>query len=407
MVSRRRLLQMTGGAALLGPLGGVQRALAATAEDRHFLFILAYGGWDPAYLMASPFGHSAVHHPDGATYDATAPLPFVDLEKHSATREFLLKYGHLGCFLNGLEVPSIAHEQCRKLIMTGYSDGQQDDFLAILGGHATGFDLPNVVVTGPAYGHRYASSQLRLGPDGQLGKLVSGDALLDSDIPVGGVTQASHDDVQAYLEGRRARYAEGARAGAPHFVDALLHSEDQLASLASLSGDIELDIDVDGYAYLHEQAVPALELMERGLTRCASLVHLGEFNAGWDTHVGIDKQGTHFETLCSDLMAVFDSLAERGLLDSTTIVVASEMGRTPILNPVGGKDHWTFTSAMLFGSGIVGGQVLGGFDDDWIGEPLDGRIVTTLDLGATLLQLGGLDPAEHLPRGIPITQMLA
>ncbi len=405
--SRRQLMALLASAGLLGPLGGVRSALAAGAEDRRFLFVLAYGGWDPMFVMANSLDDPNFFHPDSSTYVTNAPLPYVDMDYRTATREFLTTYGDRGCILNGIEVPSISHEQCRKLMLTGASDGRVDDWAAILGGNAVGFDLPTVVVSGPAYGSLYASSQLRLGPDGQLSDLVSGDALLLSDVPAAGLGAQTQDDVQAYLQARRSRFTESAPAGSAAFVDGVGKAESQLGSLADLAEDIELTVQSDGFVFMRERAEPALELMERGLTRCASIVHLGEWDANWDTHAGIEKQGDHFEFLFTDLLSVFQSLEARGLLESTTVVVMSEMGRGPQLNSIGGKDHWTFTSAMVFGSGVEGGQVLGGYDDDWVGTPLDGRVLSTLDLGATLLQMGGLDPAEHLPRGVPITQLMS
>jgi len=52
------------------------------------------------------------------------------------------------------------------------------------------------------------------------------------------------------------------------------------------------------------------------------------------------------------------------LLDQTTVLVMSEMGRTPIHNAAIGKDHWPVTSAMLVGAGVAGGRVVGATDDE-------------------------------------------
>ena len=57
------------------------------------------------------------------------------------------------------------------------------------------------------------------------------------------------------------------------------------------------------------------------------------------------------------------------------------------------------------GPGVQGGRVIGGFDEDWLGRRVDlnsgeldegGTLMTSAHLGATLLHLGGVDPAEHL-----------
>jgi hypothetical protein len=74
-----------------------------------------------------------------------------------------------------------------------------------------------------------------------------------------------------------------------------------------------------------------------------------------------------------------------------------------LLNSWGGKDHWTFTSAMLLGAGVAGGQVIGGLDFDAAGRAIDmasgglsdsGTDLLPGHLGATLMALGGHDPAN-------------
>jgi hypothetical protein len=97
------------------------------------------------------------------------------------------------------------------------------------------------------------------------------------------------------------------------------------------------------------------------------------------------------------------------------VVVLSEMGRHPQENLQAGKDHWTFTSAMLVGPGVAGGRVYGGFDDYAMGRPVDlasgqphdgGEALTGAHLGATLLALGDVDPAPHTDGAGPVLGML-
>ena len=93
---------------------------------------------------------------------------------------------------------------------------------------------------------------------------------------------------------------------------------------------------------------------------------------GWDTH------GSNFACLKEDLLPEFDrgysalieDLAQRGLLDSTLVLVTSEMGRKPKIGDprtrgkvAAGRDHWTACmSVVMAGGGIRGGQVYGGTD---------------------------------------------
>ena len=97
-------------------------------------------------------------------------------------------------------------------------------------------------------------------------------------------------------------------------------------------------------------------------------------------------------------------------------MVFSEMGREPRLNSWGGRDHWTFTSAMLVGSGIRGNQTIGALDLYGQGQPIDletgivrdgGTALLPEHLGATLLALGDVDPEEFLDSPRPIEAVMS
>src|SRR5207248_1587056 len=62
--------------------------------------------------------------------------------------------------------------------------------------------------------------------------------------------------------------------------------------------------------------------------------------------------------------SLIEDLDQRGLLDSTLIVATGEFGRTPKINPAGGRDHWPACWTMLMGGGgVKGGTVVGASDD--------------------------------------------
>ncbi len=87
-------------------------------------------------------------------------------------------------------------------------------------------------------------------------------------------------------------------------------------------------------------------------------------------------------------------LAQRGLLDSTLIVWMGEFGRTPAINPRGGRDHYPAAwSVVLGGGGIRGGQVVGRTSAD--GGTVEDRPVSVPDLMATICLALGLDPAKQ------------
>ena len=131
---------------------------------------------------------------------------------------------------------------------------------------------------------------------------------------------------------------------------------------------------------------------------------------GWDTH------GNNFNCLKEHLLPEFDrafaalvaDLHERGLLDTTLLLVTSEMGRTPKIGdprsggPSGaGRDHWTHClSVLLAGGGVRGGQVYGA--SDRLGEYPAEHPVTPADVAKTVYHATGIDDLHATdPQGRP------
>jgi len=94
--------------------------------------------------------------------------------------------------------------------------------------------------------------------------------------------------------------------------------------------------------------------------------------------------------------ALIEDLSERGLLDDTMVCNLAEFGRTPRVNPAGGRDHWPQCFSVYFaGGGVQGGQVIGASDPVG-GVPAD-RPVDPGHVVATIFHSLGLDIDSHLP----------
>jgi hypothetical protein len=125
---------------------------------------------------------------------------------------------------------------------------------------------------------------------------------------------------------------------------------------------------------------------------------------GWDTHEDLYNRlkegftgGSVGKIPKLDLAysALIEDLSERGLLESTLVILMGEFGRTPKLNPRGGRDHWPRAfSVALAGGGVRGGQLVGRSDSH--GERPAERPVTPADLARTIYHLLGIDPAREL-----------
>ncbi len=94
--------------------------------------------------------------------------------------------------------------------------------------------------------------------------------------------------------------------------------------------------------------------------------------------------------------ALIEDLHQRGMLDSTLVTNLAEFGRTPKINPAGGRDHWPQCWTVYFaGGGIQGGRVVGKSDD--IGGYPTERPVRPNEIVATIYKCLGLDIEAHLP----------
>jgi uncharacterized protein (DUF1501 family) len=157
--------------------------------------------------------------------------------------------------------------------------------------------------------------------------------------------------------------------------------------------------DEYGRNSLGQSCLMARRLVQAGV-RCVTVDH-----SNYDTHDG------NFETLKKTLLPGLDAalstlmrdLSERGLLDSTLVIVTGEFGRTPRINKNAGRDHWgpAFTVGVA-GGGVKGGVVVGKSDpraERPASDPYGPE-----DLSATLCHLLGIDPKDEFltPEGRPV-----
>ncbi|MBD3671959.1 MAG: DUF1501 domain-containing protein [Planctomycetaceae bacterium] len=165
---------------------------------------------------------------------------------------------------------------------------------------------------------------------------------------------------------------------------------------------LEADREVDRFGR-HEFGQSMLlttRLVEAGVRFVTVLLE------GWDTH------RDNFNTLGRDLLpnldqslsALFDRLREKGLIESTSVLVTGEFGRTPKVNKNSGRDHWARAMCSLMAGGDVEpGQVIGGTDNKAAGPIGDG--FSPDDLAASFFANIGIDPQKEYEANVgrPIT----
>ncbi len=113
-----------------------------------------------------------------------------------------------------------------------------------------------------------------------------------------------------------------------------------------------------------------------------------------------DLVGPMYDMAYSSLL---EDLQSRGLLTNTMVVSLGEFGRTPKVNPAGGRDHWPGCwTVMMAGGGVKGGQVIGASDE--IGAAPRDRPTTPAEIAATIYHSLGIPLETELPgsQGRPI-----
>lgn len=156
----------------------------------------------------------------------------------------------------------------------------------------------------------------------------------------------------------------------------------------------------------------ARRLVEAGSTFVT--VHFGGWDQHWDLQPRLEK---YLPMVDGAVSSLFEDLHDRGLLDTTLVVLCGEFGRTPKMNNGGnggppmskgtpGRDHWGNSMfCLLGGGGVKGGQIVG--STDRLGARPHQRAVTPANIHATIYQVLGIDPKLQLldPSGRPVSTL--
>ncbi len=144
----------------------------------------------------------------------------------------------------------------------------------------------------------------------------------------------------------------------------------------------------DGGPKLLDQFLLARRLVEAGV-RCVTLAF-----SRWDWHNNNFKRGREdIPMLDQGVTALVEDLHQRGLYKDVSVVVWGEFGRTPKINPQGGRDHWPQVSCALLACGEMRtGQVIG--STDRLGAEVKDRPVHFQEVFATLYHNLGIDTGK-------------
>jgi len=225
-----------------------------------------------------------------------------------------------------------------------------------------------------------------------------GFAVRDLNLP-GGVDEkrfAQRREMRAVVDAHFSGLEKGdALAGMDSFYQrayAMMSSEKARAAF-DLGKEPDKMRDEYGRNAAGQRMLLARRLVEAGV-RFVSLTY-----GGWDHHDNI-RNGFASQMPAFDqaFAALVRDLANRGMLDSTLVLVTTEFGRTPKINGTGGRDHYPKVfSIVMAGGGIKQGCVHGSTDPTG-GEP-DSDPLTVPDYAATVYHLLGIDFEKTLLAG--------
>ena len=163
------------------------------------------------------------------------------------------------------------------------------------------------------------------------------------------------------------------------------------------------------------QMMATRRLIERGV-RFIQVQHGAGGAGAWDAHGGLKGNHTaNFKAVDKPIAGLLKDLKQRGLLDSTIVIFATEFGRTPASQGTDGRDHHPYGfSVWMAGGGIKGGIAHGATDG--IGfHAVENRHYVT-DIHATILKQLGLDSRKleipgrkrlDIDHGKPIDEIIA
>lgn len=164
-----------------------------------------------------------------------------------------------------------------------------------------------------------------------------------------------------------------------------------------------------------QQALAARRLVEQGV-RFVQIYDGGGGGGGWDAHSKLkDNHTRNCKRVDKPIAGLINDLKQRGLLDETLVVWATEFGRTPGAERSDGRDHHPYGfSVFMAGGGLKGGIVHGATDELGFHAVQDRHYVT--DIHATILHQCGLDsrrlevPGQKrldIDHGVPIMDIIS
>jgi uncharacterized protein (DUF1501 family) len=402
IISRRTFLGASATAAL-GAAGFAAPAAAAelAKAQKRVLVIFLSGGvsqletWDPK-------PNTDTGGPFKAIQTSVPGTHICELLPHTA------KQAHRLAIVRGVNIHSDDHGVGEKIMMTGRRPEPGIEYpqlgavAARLLGNADEASLPGHIQILPKGGSGFGKADAAfLGP--KYASVSLGDGKPPADLLRPANLSAAEDATrEEFRKKLNDRFAKSRKSAA---TDAYAESFTQAERVVKQGEVFDIDkenpkvADRYGRHDLGRHFLLARRLLEAGVT------YVKVSHSNYDTHhENFDFHIEQLGELDQPFAALLDDLDDRGMLESTLVVMMSEFGRTPKINANYGRDHWgSAWSVALAGCGIKGGALIGKTNAN--GTAVTEREVNGGHLFHTYLAAVGLNPTKNFypnDRPVPI-----
>jgi hypothetical protein len=302
------------------------------------------------------------------------------------------KQMHHLCLARGVNTSEDDHGKGRYLMFTGRRQNPASEYPelgAVAAKSLAPIDspLPGYILITPGGGGGRGNDSAYLGPKYSSVQLGNGNPPQNTVRPEG-LSETSEAARQGFRRHINEQFLNRRRTAV---TEAFTYSFEQAQQLMQqrevfdVTKEPEKDFDRYGKYDFGRHCLLARRLLEKGIS-CIQLSH-----SNYDTHN--ENFNFHIEQLGEfdrSFACFVADLADRGMLDSTLIVVLSEFGRTPNINLYQGRDHWSKAwSICMAGCRIPRGHAYGKTNADGTAVE-DGQV----DHGAlfhTYLEAVGVD----------------
>jgi len=358
MARRQFLGGMMAGGTVIGGLSSfyTQEVLASLAKQQKRMVVVRMAGGLSQLESWAPKPNTTTGGPFRAISTSVPGIQICELLPHTA------KQMHHLCLVRGINTHNGDHGKGTYMMLTGRHKMPGQTYPELGAVVAKGMDnggqsLPgHIKISSGGSGGRNNDSAY-LGPKYASISLGGGKPPANTERPKG----LSEESVAKADVFRRAANEHFTKKRRTAETEAYVQSFEQAQELVKrrdvfdLAKEPKKDHERYGSTDFGKHCLLARRLVEKGIN------YVQVEHSNYDTHN--ENFEFHFEQLGEfdrPFATLVNDLAERGLMESTLIVVLSEFGRTPKINPRYGRDHWgTAWSVCLGGAGIVKGAAYG------------------------------------------------